>query len=102
MRRSPRCDGPFFKLTLKRGGPMKRHLILGMLTAAALAFPAAASAQSGHFVTGGANAPTCTDIGLQVQCSGKVAGLGGTTFEIAVEAKGVASVVCINHGGNRA
>jgi hypothetical protein len=70
--------------------------------AAALALPAAASAQSGHFVTGGANAPTCTDIGLQVRWSGKVAGLGGTTFEIAVEAKGIASVVCINHGGNRA
>ena len=81
---------------------MKRHLIAGLVTAAALAFPAAASAQSGHFVTGGANAPTCTDIGLQVQCSGKVAGLGGTTFEITVEAQGIATVECINPGGNRA
>jgi hypothetical protein len=81
---------------------MKRHLVVGLIMAAALALPAAASAQSGHFVTGGANAPTCTDIGLQVRCSGKVAGLGGTTFEITVEAKGIASVVCINHGGNRA
>ena len=80
---------------------MKRHLIAGLVTVAALAFPAAASAQSGHFVTGGANAPTCTDIGLQVQCSGKVAGLGGTTFEITVEAQGIATVECINPGGNR-
>ncbi|RIQ18219.1 hypothetical protein [Jiangella rhizosphaerae] len=35
-------------------------------------------------------------------CSGKVAGLGGTTFEITVEATGIASVVCINPAGNRA
>ena len=31
-----------------------------------------------------------------------MAGLGGTTFEITVEAEGIASVVCINPGGNRA
>ena len=82
---------------------MKRHL--GLVVAAAvvvLALPSAASAQSGHFLTGGANAPRCVDIGLQVSCSGKVAGLGGTTFEITVEAQGIASVECINPGGNRA
>jgi hypothetical protein len=61
-----------------------------------------AFAESGHFITSGANAPVCTDIGLQVQCTGKVAGLGGTTFEITVVAEGIASVVCINPGGNRA
>jgi hypothetical protein len=59
-------------------------------------------AQSGHFLTGGRNAPTCTDIGTQVECSGAVAGLGGTTFEIRIEAQGTASVVCINPAGNHA
>jgi hypothetical protein len=41
----------------------------------------------------------CTDIGTQVRCTGKVAGLGGTTFEITIEADGVASVECTNPGG---
>jgi hypothetical protein len=81
---------------------MKRLLLLSVVAVAALAFPGVASAQSGHFLTGGGNAPTCTDIGLQVQCEGKVAGLGGTTFEITVEAAGIATVECINPGGNRA
>jgi hypothetical protein len=69
-----------------------------VVTAAILtAFMAtAALAQSGHFV----QAQTCRDIGTQVQCSGKVAGLGGTTFEITVEAEGIASVECTNPGGN--
>ena len=72
---------------------MKRHLGLVLAVAVAvLALPSAASAQSGHFLTGGANAPRCVDTGLQVKCSGKVAGLGGTTFEITVEAQGIASV----------
>lgn len=65
-------------------------------------FPSAALAQSGHFLTGGRNAPDCVDIGTQVQCTGKVAGLGGTTFEITIEADGIATVECINPGGNRA
>jgi hypothetical protein len=77
---------------------MKRYLLFGAVALAALAFPGVASAQSGHFV----QAQTCTDIGTQVECSGKVAGLGGTTFEITVEAEGTAEVVCINPGGNRA
>jgi len=59
-----------------------------------------AFAQSGHFITSGAGAPTCTDIGTQVECDGKVAGLGGTTFEITIEAAGIATVECTNPGGN--
>jgi hypothetical protein len=81
---------------------MRKSLLLVVALAAVFAFPGVAAAQSGHFITGGGNAPSCTDIGLQVQCTGKVAGLGGTTFEITVEAEGIASVVCINPGGNRA
>jgi hypothetical protein len=66
-----------------------------------LAFGAApAYAQSGHFIESGAGAPQCTDIGTQVRCTGKVAGLGGTEFEITIEAAGTASVECTNPGGN--
>jgi hypothetical protein len=74
-------------------------MLVGAVAAvAALAFPAVAPAQSGHFV----GTPTCRDIGTQVTCSGKVAGLGGTTFELRVEAAGIASVECLNPAGNRA
>jgi hypothetical protein len=78
---------------------MKRLLLplLGVAAMAALAFPAMASAQSGHFV----GTPTCTDIGTQLQCTGKVAGLGGTTFTINVQAdNATASVTCTNPAGN--
>jgi hypothetical protein len=81
---------------------MRKSWLIGLAAAlvALFAFPAIASAQSGHFVTGGKNAPTCMDIGTQLQCTGKVAGLGGTTFEITLEATGTAAVDCRNHGGN--
>lgn len=82
---------------------MKRLIITLVAVFALLGITAGpALAQSGHFITSGRNAPTCTDIGTQVECTGKVAGLGGTTFEITIEAEGIAEVVCINPGGNRA
>ena len=59
-----------------------------------------ASAQSGHFITGGGNAAECTDTGTTVECTGKVSGLGGTTFSITISAPGIASVECTNPGGN--
>jgi hypothetical protein len=74
---------------------MKR-LLLGVAVFAALSLPSAALAQSGHFV----GTPSCVDIGTQVRCTGKVAGLGGTMFEITVSAPGTASVECTNPGGN--
>ena len=58
-------------------------------------FGSAAFAQAGHFV----GTPTCRDIGTQVQCTGKVAGLGGTTFTILVSAPGTATVTCTNPAG---
>lgn len=82
---------------------MRRMLLTMAIVPVVLALGVSpALAQSGHFITGGGNAPSCTDIGTQVECTGKVAGLGGTTFEITVEASGIAEVVCINPGGNRA
>lgn len=80
---------------------MKRLLLAAVPAfALALAIPNTAFAQSGHFIEGGSGAPACSDIGLQVTCTGKVAGLGGTTFEITVDAVGVAKVVCHNPAGN--
>jgi hypothetical protein len=76
---------------------MKRYVILVCASAvAALTFATVAFAQSGHFV----GTPRCSDIGTQVQCTGKVAGLGGTTFTITVSAQGTASVTCTNPAGN--
>lgn len=79
-----------------------RRSMIGLATAVAvLALMAApAQAQSGHFLTGGGGAPTCSDIGTQVSCTGKVAGLGGTTFEITITAAGIATVECTNPAGN--
>jgi hypothetical protein len=68
--------------------------VLSLLVTAFAAVPVLA--QSGHFV----GTPTCTDIGTQLRCDGKVAGLGGTTFQIDVTAPGTATVTCTNPGGN--
>jgi hypothetical protein len=76
---------------------MKRPLVVVVLGfMLVLGFPAAALAQSGHFV----GEPTCVDQGTTLRCTGKVAGLGGTTFQIDVAAPGVATVECTNPAGN--
>jgi hypothetical protein len=76
---------------------MKRFMLSSALSLVVLVFGASSAlAQSGHFV----GTPTCTDIGTQVTCTGKVAGLGGTTFEITIEAEGIATVECSNPAGN--
>lgn len=69
---------------------------IALAVVASIASVGVAHAQSGHFV----GTPTCRDQGTTLQCSGKVAGLGSTTFQIDVAAQGTASVVCTNPGGN--
>jgi hypothetical protein len=75
---------------------MKRIMTTGLVALGlTLAVPGAAWAQSGHFV----GTQVCRDTGLSVTCTGKVAGLGSTTFEIVVIADGRASVECRNPAG---
>jgi hypothetical protein len=75
------------------------RLMIGVAATAALALGGVAHAQSGHFLTEGGNTINCTDTGTQFQCTGKVTGLGGTTFEIVIQTFGTAIVECENPGG---
>ena len=77
---------------------MRHYLFIGLIAvAASLAAVSGAFAQSGHFI----GTPTCTDTGTTLTCSGKVAGLGGTTFELRVQVTNApADVECTNNGGN--
>src|SRR5918996_2023585 len=76
---------------------MRRYGITTLFVLLVLAlWTGPAVAQRGHFV----RTQTCTDIGTHVECSGKVVGLGGTTFQIDVTAQGTASVECTNPGGS--
>jgi hypothetical protein len=88
--------------TNQEGKSGMKRLAFALAAVGALVMASVALAQSGHFIESGAGAPNCTDIGTQVTCTGKVAGLGGETFEITIEAEGIASVVCINPAGHRA
>jgi hypothetical protein len=69
--------------------------VLALLVTAIAAVPALA--QSGHFV----GTPTCTDEGTVLQCDAKVAGLGGTTFQLDIAAPNSTAIVeCSNPAGN--
>jgi hypothetical protein len=72
-------------------------LALGAAALAVLVVTSVALAQSGHFID---RTVSCTDTGTQVECEGKVAGLGGTTFRIDISAPGTAVVECENPGEN--
>ena len=81
---------------------MRKIGIIAVLSLMALALAAVpALAQSGHFVTGGANALRISGPAANgdLTISGKVAGLGGTTFEIEVTADATAEYACQNRGG---
>src|SRR5215218_8608312 len=73
--------------------------VLSMLVVALAAVPALA--QAGHFVTGGANAIRIVgpNANGDLIISGKVAGLGGTTFQITATADATAEYACMNRGG---
>jgi hypothetical protein len=85
-------------------------LAIPMMFAAAVAFPAAASAAitttfnpanapSGTHVQRGT--PNCTVSGLDVSCSSfELAGVGNTNAQADLSATYSATVVCINAGGN--
>jgi hypothetical protein len=75
---------------------MKRASLVAAASFTALVLGAsAAHAQSGHFV----GRTRCRDIGTFAECTGKVVGLGGTTFQVTVSATGTASVECTSPGG---
>src|SRR5215212_4298618 len=62
---------------------------------AVMAVPA--FAQSGHFV----GTPPCTaNEDFTLTCTGKVAGLGGTTFQIDAASTATVETECTNKGGN--
>ena len=76
-----------------------RILSLAVLVFIALFGVNTAFAASPHFVGG---APTFTDEGTTLSSAGSVAGLGNEDLTVVLDATGVASVECINPGGNRA
>ena len=81
---------------------MRKIGIIAVLSLMALALAAVpALAQSGHFVTGGANALRISGPAANgdLTISGKVAGLGGTEFEIVATADATAEYACQNRGG---
>jgi hypothetical protein len=82
---------------------MRKIGIIAVLSLMALALAAVpALAQSGHFLTGGGQAPTATlnQTNGNLVVTGKVAGLGGTTFRIDASAPATAVYACQNNGGN--
>jgi hypothetical protein len=81
---------------------LRKYGIIAVLSLMALALAAVpALAQSGHFVTGGANALRISgpNAAGDLTISGKVAGLGGTTFEIVATGDATAEYACQNRGG---
>jgi hypothetical protein len=77
---------------------MRKLALWGVLALMVMALAAVpALAQSGHFV----GTPTCTDEGTTLECDAKVAGLGGTTFQLDIAAPGSTAIVeCENPAGN--
>jgi hypothetical protein len=75
---------------------MKKLLAVLPMLAFVLAFAEPAEAQSGHFND---RSIRCSETADGVTCTGKVSGLGGTTFEILLSADGTAEIECTNPGG---
>jgi hypothetical protein len=80
-----------------------RHLIATVVAVFTLTVAATAlAATSGtHFTQNGS--PVCTDLGLQLECTAEIAGLGNQTVTSTVNAQGTAvGVTCTSPGGNTA
>jgi hypothetical protein len=75
---------------------LKRSIAVAIATLTVLWLGDVAAAQNAHFI----GEPTCVDIGTQVRCSGKIAGLGEGPVTLQIEAVGIASVECANPAGN--
>jgi hypothetical protein len=70
---------------------MQRFALTAFALAAAIAVPSAARAARPHFV----GSPTCSVVGEQLCCSGKVAGLGPAPTTVQVSA----AFSCVNPAG---
>jgi len=78
---------------------MRRMILVLLATALTLVGAAAAATSGAHFTQGGD--PLCTDIGLQLECTAEVAGLGNVTVDVTLNAVGTAvGVTCTSPGGN--
>jgi hypothetical protein len=75
---------------------LKRSIAVAIATLAVLWLGDVAAAQNAHFI----GEPTCVDIGTQVRCSGKIAGLGEGPVTLRIRAVGIATVECANPAGN--
>jgi hypothetical protein len=77
---------------------MRRMFLVLVATALTVVGTAAAAA---HFTQNGE--PLCTDVGLQLNCTAEVAGLGNETVDVTLDATGTAvGVTCTSPGGNTA
>src|SRR6266568_4886657 len=78
---------------------MKPTILVVVATALTAVGVAAAATSGAHFTNGGQ--PVCTDVGLQLNCTAEVAGLGNETVDATVNAQGTAvGVTCTSPGGN--
>jgi|SRR4028118_218727 len=78
---------------------LRRFGIIAVLALLVTAFAAVpVLAQNPHFIRG----PFFSDQGTQLLVTGTVAGLGNEDIDVVVDATGIATVECINPGGNRA
>jgi hypothetical protein len=72
---------------------MSRTLSLGVAVAAVLVLAGTAPAANIHFV----GSPSCDQVGTQVCCSGKLAGVGRAPTNVVINA----AFECTNRGGNQ-
>jgi hypothetical protein len=77
---------------------MRRFTML-VVAGLCLAGLVTAVASAAHFTRQGA--PTCTDVGTQLECTAELAGLGNEDLTMSISSGSFASVFCVSPGGNR-